>query len=289
MLGKVVAVRFVITTIVLALIGLGLGFGFYNVALGGTPKVAVFDGALGVIDDDLTAAIKVKLNFIADDPDIKAVVVRINSPGGSASASEELYTSLAKLRESKPVVVSVQGIAASGSYMMSLGANEIYSNGTMIVGSIGAILSPPGPSIPSEFVLATGPFKLSGGSERTYTELLEEMKEAFWFAVSTERGDRLVAPRSEVLSGKIWLGLDAFRMGLIDAIGDESDAIDAAVRLAGLNRYEILNVEEAMEAAGGSAADAVAVAQSYEPVGDFDFDTTDSQFPYIHYLYLPPQ
>ena len=281
--------RFFLITIVLALLGAGIGYGIFNVALGGEPKIAVMDGTMDVIDDELAAAIKVKLRFVAEDDAIKAVVVRINSPGGLASASEELYSELTKVRERKPVVVTIQGVAASGSYLMSLGANSIYAGSTMIVGSIGAIQGVPFREIPSEFIQSTGPFKLTGGSARTYTQLLEEVKEIFYGTVAAERGSRLLAPREEILQGKVYLGLGALRLGLIDAIGDESDAIAAAADLAGLRRYDLLNVEEAMTAEGGTLADAVAVAAAHRPDGDFDFDVTDSQFPYIHFLYLPPQ
>ena len=186
--------RFLFITVLLALAGAGIGFGIFELALGGEPKIAVMNGTMSVIDDELTAAIKTKLRFVADNDDVKAVVVRINSPGGSASASEELYSELVKVRERKPVIVTVQGVAASGSYLMALGANRIFAGGTTIVGSVGAILVPPGREIPSEQVLSTGPFKLSGGSERMYTELLEEVKEAFYSTVRAERGTRLLAP-----------------------------------------------------------------------------------------------
>ena len=281
--------RFLIVTLFLALAGIGVGYGIFTIGLGGEPKLAVLDGPMDAIDDELTTAIKAKLRFVVEDPDIEAVVVRINSPGGSASASEELYAELAEVRKAKPVVVTVQGVAASGAYLMALGANEIHAGGTTIVGSIGAILTPPGREIPSEGILSTGPFKLTGGSERTYTELLEEVKEAFYATVRVEREERLIAPREEVLQGKVYLGLQALQLGLIDAIGDESDAINAAADLAGIDRYDILNVEEAMAKEGGALAEAVAVADRHRPAGDFDFDTSQSKFPYIHYLFLPPQ
>ena len=281
--------RFVLTTALLVLLGLAIGWGIFSIGLGGTPKVAVVDGPMDVIDDELTAAIKAKLAFVAADPDIKAVVVRINSPGGSASASEELYSELTKVREKKPVVVTIQGVAASGAYYMLLGANYVVAGSSMIVGSIGALISPPGPETPSEFTQSTGPAKLTGGSERTYIELLEEVKESFYATVKGERGDRLRAPREEIITGQIWLGLDAFQMGLIDELGDETDAIRKAADLAGLRRFELISVEEEMTEAGGRLAQAVAIAEEHRADGDFDFDTSQSRFPYIHYLYLPPQ
>jgi protease-4 len=82
--------RFLLITLLLIVAGVAAGFGVFNVGLGGDPKIAVMDGTLDVIDDELTAAIKIKMRFVADNDDVKAVVVRINSPGGSASASEEL-------------------------------------------------------------------------------------------------------------------------------------------------------------------------------------------------------
>ena len=226
---------------------------------------------------------------MAEDPDIKAVVIRVNSPGGSASASDELFSEVAKLRERKPVIVTVQGIAASGAYMMAMGANQVLANGTSIVGSIGAILTPPGPEVPSEAVQFTGPSKLTGGSERTYLELLEQVKEAFYATVASQRGGRLLASREEVLQARVYLGLEAVQLGLIDGIGDEIDAIRLAADLAGLRRYDVVELDEAMTNAGGVNAQAIVAAQAHQPDGDFNFATTDSQFPYIHYLYLPPR
>ncbi len=285
----VLVVRLVLTSFALILVGLGVGWGIFSIGLGGTPKLAVLDGPLDVIDGRLTNAVKAKLAFAADDPDIKAVVVRIDSPGGSASASEELYSELTKLREVKPVVVTIQGVAASGAYFMAVGANEIFAGPSTIVGSIGALLSPPGPEIPSEFTQSTGPFKLTGGSERTYIELLEKVKEGFYATVLAERVERLAAPKEIVASGRIWLGLEAVQLGLIDQLGDETDAIRRAAELAGLHRFDLISVEEEMVEEGGRLAQAVSIAEEFRAQGDFNFDTSDSKFPYIHFLYLPPQ
>lgn len=281
-------VRSILVTIALALAGIGVGFGIFAFALGGTPKVAVMNGPQNVINSGLTGALKTQLAFVAADPNIKAVVVRINSPGGSASASEELFTELAKLRQRKPVVVTVQGLAASGAYLMALGANHIIANGTSVVGSVGALSFIPSRATPFENVVGTGPSKLSGGSERTYLELLEQVKEAFYLAVVSQRGDRLKADKEEVLQARVYLGVGALQLGLIDELGDEVDAIRKAAELAGLRRYDVVDADAAMLKAGGVYAEAVAIARSHRREGDFSFDSLNSQFPYIHYLYLPP-
>ena len=82
-------VRFVAGTVILALAGIGIGAGIFVWGLGGTPQVAVMNGPQDVIDDELADALRTQLTFVTEDSDIKAVVIRVNSPGGFADRSEE--------------------------------------------------------------------------------------------------------------------------------------------------------------------------------------------------------
>lgn len=256
--------RFLTFTLVAAIAGAAIGWGIFNYALGGTPKIAVMDGPLlvtnfdeGVIEFGMAKTLATKIEFVARDPDIKAVVVRVNSPGGEATSSERLYAELAQLRESKPVVISAQWLLASGGYMMAMGANHIVASPTSNVGSIGVVGTVLPQLRPSEFQIGTGPEKTLGGSPRDELRELELAKEAFYTVVATERGDRLAMDKSELLSGGTWLGVEAMRKGLVDELGGEQDAIERAADLAGLRNYDIIQVEEAMEAAGGRFAEAV--------------------------------
>ena len=260
--------RFLAITLVAAIAGAALGWGIFNYALGGTPKIAVMDGPLiltdfdeGVIEFELAKIIATKVEFVARDPDIKAVVIRINSPGGEATSSERLYHELAQLRESKPVVISAQWLLASGGYMMSMGANHIVASPTSNVGSIGVVGTVLPPLSPSEFQIGTGPQKTLGASQRATLRELELAKEVFYTIVVSERGDRLTIDKSHLLSGGTYLGIEALTMGLIDELGGEQDAIERAAELAGLRRYDVIQVEEEMEKAGGRFAEAVATVR----------------------------
>ena len=270
--------RLIVSLAVLALAGAGAGYALFSFGLGGTPKIAVMNGPLvvddfdqGVITFELANAILTKLDFAASDPDIKALVVRINSPGGEATSSERLYAAMADVRREIPVVVSAQWLLASGGYMMAMGANHIFADSGSNIGSIGVVsfVSPRG--FPSEFQVGTGPSKVVGPSERTLFEELELMKEAFYAIVASERGG-LLLEKGDLLSGRTWLGVRALQLGLIDELGGERDAIRKAAELAGLRRYEVVQLEDAMTDAGGLYADAVVVASAYDPDLDFLFE-----------------
>ena len=270
--------RLVVSLAVLALAGAGAGYALFSFGLGGTPKIAVMDGPLvvqdfdeGVITFELANAIITKLDFAASDPDIKALVVRINSPGGEATSSERLYAAMADVRREIPVVVSAQWLLASGGYMMAMGANHVFANSGSNVGSVGVVsfVSPRG--FPSEFQVGTGPSKVVGPSERTLYEELELMKESFYAIVASERSG-LRLEKGDLLSGRTWLGVRAVQLGLIDELGGERDAIRKAAELAGLRRYEVVQLEDVMTDAGGLYADAVETAAAYDPELDFLFE-----------------
>ncbi len=282
-------VRFVAGTVILALAGIGIGAGIFVWGLGGTPQVAVMNGPQDVIDDELADALRTQLTFVTEDSDIKAVVIRVNSPGGFADRSEEIFTLVSKLREEKPVVIVVQGLAASGAYMFSMGANHIVANPSSAVGSVGALTFIRPRGSPSEGLIGTGPSKVLGSSERTSLERLELVKESFYSIVRSQRGDRLLVDKNQILQAEVYLGLEALQMGLIDELGDEVDAIRKAAELAKLKRYRVVEVDEMMEEAGGGEAAAIALAKEHRPTGDFSFDILDDpRFPYLYYLYLPP-
>ena len=99
----------------------------------GQPKIGIIDIPFTVISDDSAFVIGEYLNYARENDSIKAVVIKINSPGGGAAASEKLFLETRKLREKKPVVIAMSDIVASGGYMMSLGANYTYTLGSSLV------------------------------------------------------------------------------------------------------------------------------------------------------------
>ena len=271
--------RLIVSLTVLALAGAGAGYALFSLALGGTPKIAVMNGPLvvtdfneGVITFELANALETKLDFVASNPYIKALVVRINSPGGEATSSERLYAAMADVRRDIPVVVSAQWLLASGSYMMAMGANYVFANSGSNIGSVGVISFVTPRGFPSEFQVGTGPSKVVGSSERTLFEELELLKEAFYALVASERGGLLRLEKGDLLSGDTWLGVRAVQLGLVDELGDDRDAIRKAAELAGLRRYEVVQLEQMMTEAGGLYAEAVVTAGAHDPELDFLFE-----------------
>ena len=104
--------------------------------------------AITVINDDSSYAIGQFLDYARRDDSIKAVVIKLTTPGGSAAASERLYIETRRLREEKPVVLVMGGLVASGGYMMSMGASHTYAQTSSLVGNVG-VISVAGPLIPT--------------------------------------------------------------------------------------------------------------------------------------------
>lgn len=204
------------------------------------PQVAVIR-IEGEIWGDYTAYISRALEEAGKDPAVRAVVLDIVSPGGEVSASEGLYFDVLKLREKKPVVVSVDEMAASGAYYIAAAADKIYAKPGSMVGSIGVIAVLPPNDLVDEQLVTTGPFKLSGGAQVAYVRQMETLKETFIAAIMAQRADRLqVGP--EVLSrAEIYLGIQAEQMGLIDALGSQSEAIAAAAAMAHIRHYTVVD------------------------------------------------
>jgi protease-4 len=170
------------------------------------------------------------LDAAAKDESIRAVVLRINSPGGSAQASDEIWRAVRRVREKKPVVVSMAEYAASGGYYVASGANAVVAEPATLTGSIGVYLLRPSFAgayekleIGTE-VLARGAYAPVAGSDRPYTAEQHARTEAFVQAaygdflerVSTGRGLSTEAI-DEVGRGRVWLGSDALARKLVDS------------------------------------------------------------------------
>ena len=234
-----------VSVLLLAGIGVTIGYFVFFEVYPGKPKIGVIDIPSTVLTDNSAFEIKAFLDYARERNDIKAVVIRLNSPGGGAAASELVYTETRKLREEKPVVITMGDLVASGAYMMSLGANYSYAKSSSAVGSVGVILSFPGPLIPDrpdEDVVTTGPFKLGGGSRRHWIQLADQIKQSFAQAVVAERGERLRLSAGELLEAKIYAGVEGVRLGLVDEIGGDTQAMHKAADLAGISNYELVDV-----------------------------------------------
>lgn len=177
-----------------------------------------------------------------DNGRIKAVVLIINSPGGSAAYSEELYLDVLQTREQMPVVASIDLLAASGAYYMAAAANEIYAKPTSNVGSIGVIAFLPGEVFIEEELLTTGPYKAFGGTRDGAVRQIERAKFTFLEAVSVGRGDRLAISLADLSRAEVYTGVQAWEFGLVDDLISTDEAIQRAADLAGLRAYETVEL-----------------------------------------------
>lgn len=228
--------------LILILIGIPLTLGLYA-----APRL-VPEPQVGLIrlSQEITASsayeITEQLNYARSDPAIKAVVLVINSPGGSAAYSEELYLAVLSARSEMPVIATIDLLAASGAYYMAAAADAIYAKPTSSVGSIGVISILPGDVFIQEEELTTGPYKAFGGTRDGYVRQMERAKHAFLEAIANGRGDRLTADLDYLSRAEIFTGVQALELGLVDDIISSDDAIEKAAKLAGLRNYQVVEL-----------------------------------------------
>ena len=193
------------------------------------------------------------LNELAKDDHVKAVVIRVNSPGGSAVASEQIAHAIANLKAKKPVVISMGGLAASGGYMMSAYGNYIFAEPTTITGSIGIF-----GLVPNVAELVTDKLGVTFDGTKTnrYTDFEENLvlskdnaEEIRFMQSYVDRGYetflKIVADGRkmsrdqvhEIAQGRVWLATDAKPIKLVDQIGSLNDAVKKAAELAKIEEY----------------------------------------------------
>jgi protease-4 len=185
----------------------------------------------------------------AKDDDVRAIIVRIESPGGVVAAAQEIYSELKRVRDGgKPIVASMGGIAASGGYYVACGADSIVANPGTLTGSIGVIMSFPNSEelfrkLGIGFdVIKTGEYKDLGSLSRPLTadekqlmgELLNDVYEQFVTVVSVERGIEPDAVK-KFADGRLLTGSQAYDLGLVDRLGGFRDAVALAGDLAGIS------------------------------------------------------
>lgn len=209
------------------------------------------DDPPGVIASDTYAGI---LKSIREDANVKAVVLRISSGGGSAFASEVIREQIKELQQAgKPVVVSMGAMAASGAYWVSAGADEIYAEPTTLTGSIGIFGAFPtinrllerygihsdgvGTTTMSDAFRIDRP--LSDAAAKVMQSTVDYGYERFVKLVANARG--LTPERvNEIGQGRVWSGKDAKALGLVDKLGGLREALKSAAQLAGLRQYKVV-------------------------------------------------
>lgn len=226
----------------------------------------------GIVDKQVLKQLK----KIQKDNDVKAVVLRVNSPGGSADASEQIWHGVQLLKEKGlPVVVSMGDYAASGGYYISCNADYIYAEPTTLTGSIGIYgVVPNWGKLRDKVGL-----DIDGVSTNAHSDLEVNMvykgmnpEEEAMMQRMIERGYDLFTLRcadgrhttqdaiKKIGEGRVWLGKDAIGIGLVDCLGNIDDAIAKAVELAGLEQYKTVYypekkdpMEELLKALDGSS------------------------------------
>lgn len=251
------------STLFLWIIGCGGAFLFivfclvalaYYISAGSSPGGSLFSGRQ-IASLDLEGTITDSRDFVdllkeyGDRPNVRAVVIRINSPGGGVAASQEIYEAIRKFKADtdKKVIVSMASVAASGGYYVACAADTILANPGTVTGSIGVIMDwyNYGELLQwaklKDIVIKSGPFKDAGSSTRPITEeervyfqsLVDSMYHQF---VSTVASNRHLEEEAvlQLADGRVFTGQEAVELGLVDKLGTYQDALDEAALAAGI-------------------------------------------------------
>lgn len=230
--------------LLLFIVSVIIGIVIFNVLIG-TPKIGIISLDTPFLSETTKDDTVRMLQYAGDDASIKAVVINMNSPGGEVTKVEEIYLEILKLKAKKPVVVSVDNIALSGGYYIASAANFIYVKPTSEIGNIGVISILPKPWKPESEQITTGPFKVTGKSQKNYAAQMEIVKQGFLMAVITQRGNRLQLDSERLSQAEIFLGTEGVRYGLADDLGTGSDAIHKAGKIAGIANYHTVDINKA--------------------------------------------
>jgi protease-4 len=218
----------------------------------GKPKIAVvpIKGAIDSADETLK-----QLRKYGKNPAIKAIILRIDSPGGSVAPAQELYRQIRKLKKDKPVVASIQTVGASAAYYIASAADRVVCSEGTITGSIGVIMILPNLDEITEKiglkvnVIKAGKFKDIGSMVRPMTEDEREYLKRFAKGVHSQFINDVAKAREgkidrkeleEVADGRFFTGKRAKELGLVDSMGNFYDAVEIASELARLEKEPAL-------------------------------------------------
>lgn len=212
---------------------------------GGGSKIAVVEVEGAIYDSEKTVR---QFKKYGDDKSIKAIVFRINSPGGVVGPSQEIYEAAKRVRDAgKPVIVSMGNVAASGGYMIACASDTIMAAPGTTTGSIGVIveimnLKKLYDKIGVKFeTITVGKYKGTGANYRDLTEedraylqsWIDDSYDQFIHLVAKERGMTL-GDVKKVADGRVFTGRQALALGLVDTLGYYEDAINLAAKMAGI-------------------------------------------------------
>jgi len=203
-------------------------------------------------------AFRALLQKLRLDEDIKAIVFRVNSPGGSALASDVIWREISLTKKVKPVIVSMGDVAASGGYYIACNADSVFANANTITGSIGVFSIIPnfqsfyknklGISFDG---VKTAPYADMGGTDRPLNETEKRFVQNSVDSIYHTFKSRVAEGRKKnmdyvdsIAQGRVWTGTRGMGIGLVDRIGTMQDAIDCAVKMAKLSSYRIKEYPE---------------------------------------------
>jgi protease IV len=218
---------------------------------GGGQKIAVVNLTGTIMSSRETVS---TLKSLAKSPSVRAILLRIDSPGGGVAASQEIYEEVKSIRDSgKPIVVSMGALAASGGYYVSCGATRIVANPGTITGSIGVIAEFPNFTKLMEKVglemnvVKSGKYKDSGSpfrpatkqDEQIFQNVVDDTYLQFLDVVSSDRKIP-VEKLKNFADGRVFTGVQALKLGLIDTLGSYEDAIGIAAKLGGIKGEPVI-------------------------------------------------
>jgi len=226
----------------------------FSSLISNSPSTDFFAGKEGVGIVDLKGLIVSSeqvlkhLTEFRNDPDVKSIVLRIESPGGAVGAAQEIYQEVKRTNEVKPVIASMGSMGASGGYYAALGADNIIANPGTMTGSIGVIVK--FPNLEGLFekigykseVIKSGPLKDIGASNRPLLEeerrLMQDLIDNVYMQFVRDIAEARALPMetvSELADGRVYTGEQALEVGLIDSLGNFTDAITLAALMGGLD------------------------------------------------------
>lgn len=215
----------------------------------------------GTLGENPVALFTEKMHKAADDDQVKAVVLRLNTPGGGVTASEMMHHEIDNFRAQtgKPVIAAMLDVTASGGYHLACACDEIWAQPSSITGSIGVIMMTPNISETLKMIgvrvyaFTSGPMKDSGSpfrpmepaDEAFFQDLVNQMYADFLRVVENGRPNLTPEQIRKLADGRVYLGKEAVKLGLVDHVGSLDDAVEAARQRAGLAEKDIVLVQYA--------------------------------------------
>ena len=252
---KTLSILAAVFVIFLILVGVGAALKARDVSLKPSIAVIPIQGEIGInneVDPDTVSRL---LDKADDDISVKAIILEINSPGGSGVASQEIAEAVAKAK--KPTVAWIREVGASGAFWIASAADKVVASPGSVVGSIGVtssyidfanLMEKQGVTynrlVTGEFKDTGTPFKNLTFSERTYIlQKLEIIKNVFVQSIANNR-NLTFEYVDNLATGEIWLGSEAQQLGFVDVIGSKDEAKETAEQLAGISDSRLVSFAE---------------------------------------------